>query len=388
MVACDVLAADAMRWFLFVVLTLHGLVHLLGFTKAFGLAELAALTQPISRALGLLWLAAAVAMLVAAAAYLQNARWFWAIGTVALLLSQVALATAWRDARFGTAVNVVLLVVVVLRFASQGPFGLRAEYTQAVADCLARPIAADVVHDGELQRLPPAVQRYLRLAGVIGRPRITSLRATWKGRMRAGAAEPWMTFRAEQHNFYGEPSARLFFMDATMKHLPVDVFHRFLGSAATFRVRALSLFTMVDAKGPSMDRAETVTLFNDMCVLAPSTLLEPSVVWLAAESPDHTVPARFTRGAQTISATLSFNDAGELVDFVSDDRLAAAPDGKSFVQQQWQTPLSAYRDFGGRRVSTLDEARWNTPAGSYTYGEFELMAIEYNLPARAVLPPP
>jgi len=81
-----------------------------------------------------------------------------------------------------------------------------------------------------------------------------------------------MEFHAEQYNFYLGIPSRLFFMDATMKGLPVDVFHRFVGSAATFRVRLLSLITMVSAKGPVMDRGETVTLFNDMCVLAPSLL--------------------------------------------------------------------------------------------------------------------
>lgn len=369
-----------MRWIFVVVITLHGLLHLLGFAKAFGFAELPQLTQPISRAMGMLWLAAALAMLVAAAAFLQAPRWFWVVGAGALPLSQLVLFMSWHDARAGTLANVVLLVGVVMRFASHGPYGLRAEYAEAVADCRAEPLAEQVVNGSELEKLPRAVQRYLRLAGVVGRPRITSFKATWKGRIRAGAAEPWMTFGAEQYNFYGEQGARLFFMAATMKHLPVDVFHRFLGSAATFRVRLLSLFPMVDAKGPAMDRAETVTLFNDMCVLAPSTLLDASVAWPESEITENTVQARFTRGEITISAVLSFNDEGELVDFVSDDRFPVSPDGTA-MPQQWQTPLRAYRDFGGRRVSTIDQANWNAPGGAYTYGEFELLAIEYNVPA-------
>jgi hypothetical protein len=40
-------------------LALHGLIHLLGFAKAFGLARLPQLTQPIGPLLGLLWLMAA-----------------------------------------------------------------------------------------------------------------------------------------------------------------------------------------------------------------------------------------------------------------------------------------------------------------------------------------
>ena len=39
-----------------VVLVVHGLIHVLGFVKAFGLADLPQLTQPVSPSLGVLWL--------------------------------------------------------------------------------------------------------------------------------------------------------------------------------------------------------------------------------------------------------------------------------------------------------------------------------------------
>ena len=52
--------------FLF-ILGVHGLIHLLGFAKAFGLADLPQLAQPISRTWGALWLAAGMRVLAAAA---------------------------------------------------------------------------------------------------------------------------------------------------------------------------------------------------------------------------------------------------------------------------------------------------------------------------------
>lgn len=41
-----------MRWVVVCVLALHGLIHAMGFAKAFGYAELPQLQQPISRATG------------------------------------------------------------------------------------------------------------------------------------------------------------------------------------------------------------------------------------------------------------------------------------------------------------------------------------------------
>jgi hypothetical protein len=46
------------------------------------------------------------------------------------------------------------------------------------------------------------------------------------------------------------------------------------------RVKALGVMPMVDATGNVMDRSEAVTLFNDMCLLAPATLVDaPVLVW-------------------------------------------------------------------------------------------------------------
>lgn len=368
-----------MRWLLFTLLILHGLIHGFGVAKAFGLAKLPQLTQPISRALGLLWLAASVAMIASAVALIVRPASFWWLGAFAIVLSQIAILSAWQDAKVGSIANLIALLGVAYGFASHGPSSLRAEYLAQVSEALQRTPAGRTVHENDLRTLPDPVQRYIRISGAVGLPQIASFRATWRGRIRASTADAWMDFRGEQINVYEENApSRLFFMDATMKHLPVDVFHRFVGESATFRVRVLSAFTMVDARGPVMDHSETVTLFNDLCILAPSRLIDPNITWEPIDA--FRARAHYTRGKETITADLIFNDQGELVDFYSDDRSAASSDGKSFVSQRWTTPLRNYRSFGQRRVMSSGEARWEPPSGAFTYIELELEDIEYNTP--------
>jgi len=367
-----------MRWVLIVVVLLHGLIHLMGVAKAFGLADLPRLTQPLSRSMGLVWLAAAALMLASALALAVAPRWFWLFGALALLVSQFAIIAAWSDAKFGTLASVVMLLAVAHNFASQGPPSLRSGYREGVSAALARSPAPRFVVEGDLLRLPGPVRAYVRASGAVGQPQVVNFRAAWRGRIRAGGSEPWMDFDAEQVNVYekGSPT-RLFFMDATMNHLPVDVFHRFVGDAATFRVRLLSAFTMVDARGPEMDRAETVTLFNDLCLLAPGQLIDPAISWEEIDALH--ARARYTRGRETIAATLAFDAAGDLVDFVSDDRLAASPDGKTFSPRRWSTPVRGHRPFGSRRLLTHGEARWETPTENYAYIELELVGLAYNV---------
>jgi uncharacterized protein DUF6544 len=368
-----------MRWAFFVLVVVHGLIHLFGAAKAFALADLPQLTQPISRSLGLLWLAAAAFLLASALAFVLAPRWFWILGALGVVASQIAIASAWHDAKFGTIANAVVLLGVVYGFLSQGPWSLRTEYRQEVTAALARAPVPRLVVEADLLRLPEAVRAYVRASGAVGQPQVVDFRATFRGRIRAGAFEPWMDFGAEQVSVYEEQTpSRLFFMDATMKHLPLDVLHRFVGHAATFRVRLLSAVTMVDAKGPEMNRSETVTLFNGLCLLAPSQLIDPAIAWETVDT-QH-VRARYTRGKETISAELVFDaTTGDLVDFVSDDRFAASSDGKSFTLRRWRTPARSYRAFGPRRLMSVAEARWEAVGGAFTYVELELVSIDFNV---------
>ena len=185
-----------------------------------------------------------------------------------------------------------------------------------------------------------------------------------------------MTFTGRQYNFYDAPS-RLFYMDATMFGIPVKVFHRFVGPSATMRVKLAALFPLVNAAGPIMNRAETVTLFNDMCVFAPGALISPAITWQEIDA--NTVSADFTNFTHTVHAVLSFNAAGELIDFVADGRGAVSADGKSFTEMRWSTPLREYRAFGVHRAAARGDGVWHAPGGPYSYLEFVLDTLDFNV---------
>ncbi len=109
-----------MRWIFAAVLILHGLIHFMGPAKAFGWAELAQLQMPISRASGLLWGVAGLALLATAALYLLGVRGWWVLALGSAVLSQVVIVGSWSDARTGTLPNVVIVAVVLAALLSRG----------------------------------------------------------------------------------------------------------------------------------------------------------------------------------------------------------------------------------------------------------------------------
>jgi hypothetical protein len=256
--------------------------------------------------------------------------------------------------------------------------GFRAAYERDVATGLrGKPPQAGPVTEADLVGLPSVVQRYLHFVGSVGKPRVWNYRLHFRGELRNDSNSPWMKMKADQQSFV-DPAARLFLIKASMFGLPFEAFHRYVGATATFKVRVASLLTIVKAAGPEMNRSETVTLLNDMCLLAPATLIDPRIAW--EELDPFAVKATFSNAGNTVSAVLSFDESGALVDFVSDDRYRTA-DGKTYEQLRWSTPIRAWRDFDGRQLPVEAEAIWRDDELEYTYAHFEILGVEYNVAA-------
>lgn len=280
----------------------------------------------------------------------------------------------------GAATAVLLLSAAAYGLVSRGPLGLRGEYRRRIAEVVTSASASmptPVVTEADLRHLPAPVATYVRRSGAIGRPRVTVMHAFMHGRIRSGPDAPWMPFSAEQVNSFVGKRRRLFFMDATMRGLPVDVLHVYDGGHATMRARVCSLIPVVDASGPDMSRAERVTVVNDICVLAPGVLPFADAVWEEVDA--RRARAVFHIDGQDVHVELTFGEDGALVDFVSDDRRRADDRGTSFARQRWSTPISRMAEQHGYMLASHGEARWHAPEpeGEFAYLEFTIDTIDY-----------
>jgi len=255
---------------------------------------------------------------------------------------------------------------------------LRSRYDADVRELFAEVTVPSVLTEADVARVPPLIQTYLRRAGVVGRPRVRTLEVRFRGELRNGERAPWMKIRAEQREAFGPSPLRLFFAEGSMHGLPFDAYHRKIGTIATMEVTALSLAKIVDARGPEMNQSETVTLFNDMCLLAPATLLDADIDWRTTGA--RTVEATFRSAGQTISAELTFDATGDLSSFTSSDRYMSA-DGKTYRNHVWSTPVSDYRKVDGVRVPAYGEAIWSLPQGDFVYVRFTVEELRYNVEA-------
>lgn len=364
-----------MRVLFAAVLVLHGLIHLMGTAKAFGLADLAALKLPISPAMGVVWTAAALLFLATAAALFLWPRGWWWLAAAAIVVSMVAIVPSWADAKAGALANALIAVAATAGVLLGGPTSLRAAYDRDVREALATARGSDaVVTEADLGPLPAPVQRYLRVAGVVGQPRVRTMRLRIHGRIRSGPAAGWMPLDVHQVSTF-DPPTRFFYFDATMTRLPVPGYHRFAGGDASMLVKVLGAVPVANDSGPALTKSETVTFLNDMALMAPSALLTPAIRWEPVD--DRQSRAIFTLGANTVAATLVFDAEGRLTDFWSDDR-GKAEAGGAVQGLRWSTPVHTFKRFGAVTLMADAEALWHEPTGPYAYLELTIDDIVYN----------
>ncbi|MGE8722643.1 DUF6544 family protein [Leptospira terpstrae] len=280
-------------------------------------------------------------------------------------------------------VRIVRMIIpwkVLFCFSFFGCSGVQSSFDSKVqVEFQRQPLAlGKILTKSDIKHLPLPVQKYLLYTGAVGKNQIQNMRILFKEQMYKGPEANPMDSSSEQYNFFTSP-ARHFYMKANMMGIPFRVLHSYSNEKAEMLVRVASIFDAVNLESEDLAMAETVTVLNDLCLFAPSALIDQKIFW----EPIGPLSAKviFKNGRFKVSALLFFNETGELVKFVSDDRSALQDDG-SLRKARWSTPVRDYKEFNGVKVPTYGEAIWNYPEGDYIYGKFFLKNIEYNLKER------
>lgn len=351
------------------ILFLHGFIHLMGFIRAFQLAEIQQLHAPISRVNGAFWLLAAVLFVSAGIALLLKSPFWFVLAFVGVLISQVLIIGVWGDARFGTVANLLILVGAI---AGYGMWNFESQFKNDLKIAFESSAVTQEDFSGRsIDDLPALVADYIRFANPKGIQRVENMAVEFDGAMRE-KGKVWFEFRAQQVSFFDDPT-RLFFMEAKMFGVTVLGYHRYMDGEASMDIRILGLIPVAQLSGDVLREAETVTVFNDMCLMAPAALTDERIAWEVIDS--LRVGATFDYDGTTVSAELVFNESGQLENFISDDRTAVA-DMKKY---RFSTPVSEYGEFGEVRALKQGEAVWHYPDGEFAYGKFRLKALEYNV---------
>jgi len=362
-----------MKIIFLLILLIHGLIHLLGFLKAFQFAEISQLTQNISETSGLVWLTAIIIFLFASIQFIMKIEWWWLSAFLGILISQILIIIFWQDAKFGTIPNVIILLVAIIAFANWN-FNRMTSHEISNLYSQNKNVEKSTITPKNLSILPIPVQKWLSKSGIVGKDKISFVRLKQKALMKMKPEqEDWAEATAEQYFTIENPA---FIWKVKMKMKPFfNIVGRdlFINGKGRMTIKLLSLINVVDAAGEKIDTG-TIQRFLGEMVWFPSAALSPYITW----EPIDSLSARATTHYKgTVdSGIFYFNEQG---DFIRYSAFRYMGNELNAERKKWTITANKVKEMNGIRIPVEMEATWELDSGDWNWLKLEISEIEYNI---------
>jgi len=363
------------RFVISALMAIHAVIHLIGFVKkqepasdeTSGPKQIARFSERRIHHMRALWLMACILLLTATYFYFQHHAWFWLPATVGMVLSQLLIVLHWSEAKWGTWLNLIVLLAVIFSLAN---LRFQSMIDQEIDQL--HHSAAPVVHHisaEQLSALPPVVQKWLTQTQVPGRDFSNTTHVVQHGIMRTSQQGQWMPFEAEQY-FTLDPPA--FVWSANIQaNAFVDIAGRdkWQDCNGSMRIKAASLLPIANSSGTEIDQGSMIRYMAEL-IWFPHGAASPLFTW---EQTD-TDKARITMTchAKVASGLYTFNADGLPI------RFEAQRWGEfegAFRKETWSVAITHYKHFNGISMPDKSEVTWKLKEGDFTWLKLEVVEI-------------
>lgn len=218
--------------------------------------------------------------------------------------------------------------------------------------------------------LPEPVRQHLRNVISEGAPALRTAQLRHDGTFRFSPRQPWRPIQGQQY-FTVEPPG--FLWNATIRLAPalwVEARDCLLEGRGSMLVKINSTLTVADAQGPDMDQGSTMRWLAET-VWFPYGFLSERITWEPID--ERSARATLRDGGPPVS--LVFTLEGGTFGTVSGNRYYE-PEGRV---RPWKGCCRDYRGFSGFRVPSSIEVSWELDDGDFSYAQFQLSQLEYNV---------
>ncbi len=356
--------------FAFIVLV-HGLIHFMGYTKAFSAGSLSQLTR-ITKTEGVLWIITAFVFITVVFLIVMKKEW-WMVGIIAVLLSQTLIILSWKDAKWGTIGNVLILIPLIVACAN---WQFNNQYRQESDRILSGTDNVSTILTNEmLLQLPAPVQKWLHQSNVIGKQLITNVYIRQKGTMRTKPGGEWMPFDAEQYNTIDKPAFIWKSRIAPSPWLFLVARDKYEEGVGNMLIKADALIPIADSKGKEIDQGSLLRFLGEIQWF-PTAALSSYIKWEAID--DSSAKATMNYGNVTASAVFYFSADGQLT-YVQADRYYDRGKEKATLEKWAPRCLpNTFKEVQGIRIPYKGEVTWKLKDGDFTWLKFELEEVKYN----------
>ncbi|SMO91901.1 hypothetical protein SAMN06265379_11530 [Saccharicrinis carchari] len=362
-----------MQYLFSTLLFLHGVIHLLGFIKAFNLVNIQQLSAPISKGAGLIWLLVFVLFVVSGITFLTKHQWWSILAFLAIILSTFLTILAWKDAKFASIPNLIILLVAAFSL-SQVVFNQKIsnEISQLIGQ--SGGFETPKVTTEQLAGLPSPVAKWLKVSGVVGKEKIHSVWLSQKAKMKMKPGqENWNSATAEQYITVQKPA---FVWKVKLNMSPfikITGRDKFVDGKGEMQIKIFSLVNIVNEKGVKMDEG-TLQRYLGEIVWFPSAALSPFITWEEIDSrwAKATMDYKGTKG----SGTFHFNEKGDFIQYSTLRYKGNEPDA---LRCEWVIDVKEHAVINGVGIPVKMTATWKLDEGDWTWLKLQIEDIKYNL---------
>src|SRR5262249_32992735 len=139
-----------------------------------------------------------------------------------------------------------------------------------------------------------------------GKERPAAIRLKQEGEMRLAAGQPWLPFTAEQYYTTDPPGFVWYANVRAAGFVPLASGRdRYFEGRGSMNIRLLSLFPVVDSKGPQLDQGALLRYLSET-IWFPAGAVSPYITWEAIDA--NSARATLSYGGVTAPATFYFNE--------------------------------------------------------------------------------
>ena len=362
-----------MRIFIIIIIGIHGIIHLFGFLKAFGLFEFNAISQPISKPVGVIWLLAFILFSVTTFLLTIQSNYWWIIGFIAVLLSQFLIILYWKDAKFGTIFNLVILVSALIAFST---FNFKKKVSVEIEKMHSEITSSNekIVSEQMIVDLPIAVQNWLNKSGIIGKETIQSVFLEQDLQMLIKPEQKeWNNAEAKQY-FTTDPPAFNWFVNLKMNPL-IEMVGRdkFENGKGEMIIKLFSMFSVANVKNNEKTNQATLQRYLAEIVWFPTAALSPYITWEAIDN--NSSKATMTFNGTKGTGVFYFDEIGYFKKFVA---MRYKDSEENSKPMQWTVTSTKTELRNGISIPVELKANWKLDSENWTWLKLKINRMEYN----------
>jgi len=359
-------------YFFALFIIIHGIIHFMGFPKAFDFGPLEQSKKATIRPVGFFWLATCLLYLVAGTLLLMKKDAWSIIAIVAAIMSQALTIINWKATKFASIINLIILLVAIPSYANTRFNKMTTAESRTI---LARVAGENtvLVTKEMLASLPPVVQKWLVHSGVVGREKANTVRLKQKGELRTSSTGKWMPFEATQYFTVDEPA---FVWTTKVKVLPsVNLTGRdkFENGYGQMTIKLLSLVNIAEAAGDEKTNASTMLRYLAEISWFPSAAISEYIKWEPIDAVSAKAIMSF-RGI-VVAGVFTFTKDGDMASFSADRYYGT---GNAATLEKWLVQAETWKEFHGIRIANKNKVTWRLKTGDFNWANIEVTDLEFN----------